>query len=1043
MIGDSNSNLRPLCEWKDEVVIVPYSGIQILDFGFALQDLTLRPQRFVERTTRETDGKAERTLIPYTGDPALDAQIEDAVREDDDEYSIKSVTALEPFLNQWVPVPVLRRQNAPGPMGEERFDRGPSTWSRLRVTELAETDPDTGHTHRVQLALDTNLADQQDASAFLAPNREDAEGRRVFRFCSAPKDMDWFIRRPETTDDGESIDRQRWVSDWLEALFRDFKRALRPNRPLKDTDFPHLFEHWARYLAMLTLIDHAVQIPVLKLADTVHARDAVQPVDVDLVLDIGNSRTCGILIENFPDATEVDLTKSYPLQLRDLGEPERHYQGLLESRVEFATAQFGSERFARASGRSTAFIWPSLVRVGPEAMRLVGREEGTETASGLSSPKRYLWDDTPYPQDWRFQGEAEAGAFPRVARSAMVHLNEAGDVIAQIQADIKDKLRRKRPGDDAFATRPRFSKSSLYGFMLQELLAHALVQINDPAARADRAQSDIPRRLKRVILTLPTATPIQEQAIIRSRAEGALKLLMAMQRFDEDAARTTRKPELIVEWDEASCTQLVYLYSEITQRFDGQLDGYLSLRGKPRPAPAELQETFKDARRDRPSLRMACIDIGGGTTDLMVMGHYAEANRQLHPTQLFREGFRIAGDDLVQSVVASIVLPRLRASVEAAGGYGVAERLKELFGANVAGPNQRSIELRRQFTLRILTPLAVAILTQAEGADEMDELFVSVAETLGTRERVRAPDDDPDSPPEVGLDVPDKLLAYLEDPMHQNGAPDWSLADVTLHTQRADVDAVIRDVLGQAVGNMCEIIGHLDCDVVLLTGRPSRLPAVRALVEEQMIVRPDRLVSMHTYRAGSWYPYRDPVTDRIADPKSTVAVGGMLLALAASRIPNFRVNTATLRMRSTARFIGEMENNGRIPASKVIFKGTDGATGGEDDAEIKLFNPMFLGSRQLPLERWTTTPLYQIDFTTDEARQRPVPLTIRLVREGAGDDEEKSAADVLRNEAAQEAFRIDEITDAEDIRMKGVRLKLNTLGQHSQYWLDTGVVSGI
>ncbi|MGB0498904.1 MAG: virulence factor SrfB [Rubricella sp.] len=1031
-------NLRRLCDWKDEVVIVPYSGVQILDFGFNLNDLTLRPMRFVERVTGDVGGREERTLIPFTGDEEIDARIEAGAHPADDEYSIRSVAALEPFLNQWIPVPVLRKRNAPGPLGEELFDRGPSTWSRLRITELPEIDAATGHTHRVQLAIDTNLVAQHNPAAFLAPSREDSEGRRAFRFCAAPKDMDWFIRRPEETEDGETIDRQRWVSDWLEELFKDFKRAQRPGRPLKETDFPHLFEHWARYLALLALVDHAVRMPLLRLADTVHARDAMRPVEVDLVLDIGNSRTCGILIESFADSTEVDLTKSYPLQLRDLGEPERHYEGLLESRVEFASAQFGSERHARASGRANAFIWPSLVRVGPEAMRLIGNEEGTETASGLSSPKRYLWDDTPYPQDWRFQGEADTSAFPKVARAAMVHLNEAGDVIAQVKDDTRRKLRRAAPGDDAFATRPRFSRSSMFGFMLQELLAHALVQINDPAARADRAQSDVPRRLRRVILTLPTATPIQEQAIIRSRAEGALKLLMAMQGFAEDASRTTAVPELIVEWDEASCTQLVYLYSEITQRFDGQIDAYLKLRGKPRPRKA--------GEATAPSLRIACIDVGGGTTDLMVMSYHSEANRLLHPDQLFREGFRIAGDDLVQSVVAGIVLPRLRDSIEAEGGFGALERLKELFGANVAGPNQRTKELRRQFTLRALTPLAIAILTQAETAGELDEIDIEVSDILGTREIPRTPGEDPDAPVRTRLDLPERLLAYLEEPIHANGAPGWSFADVTLRVQRADVDAIVRDVLGQAIGNMCEVIGHLGCDLVLLTGRPSRLPAVRSLVEEQMIVAPDRLVSMHTYRAGAWYPYRDPVSDRIADPKSTVAVGGMLIALATSRIPNFRVDTSALRMRSTARFIGEMETNGRIPADKVIFSEVDlDGRGGGLEKDVNLYNPMFLGSRQLPLERWTTTPLYQLDFATEQARARPVPLTIRLEREEVFDEEAETAADVLRREAAQEAFRVTEVVDAEGVTMKNteVRLKLNTLGQQSEYWLDTGVIRGI
>lgn len=1035
MTINTNNKLHRLCDWKDEVFIVPYSGIQVLDFGFNIDTLNFPARRFVERKTADHGTEEERTLIPLTGDMELDSKIEAGVREDDDPFSIRDTAAIEPFLNQWIPVPILRLRNAPGKLGEELFDRGPSTWSRMRITQLDQRDMTTGDTHRIQIAIDTNLLENASETHFLAPSREDAEGRRAFRFCSAPSDMDWFLRSPKTLDDDTVIDPQRWVSDWLLELFRDYKRAVRPGRPLRDTDFPHMFEHWARYLALLALVDHAVQIPLIRLADTVHPRDAMRPIDVDLVLDIGNSRTCGILIENFPDSSEVDLTKSYPLQMRDLGRPEFYYSGLLESRIEFASTNFGSERFARASGRTSAFLWPSLVRIGPEAMRLIGSEEGTETSSGLSSPKRYLWDDTPYPQDWRFQNSASSDIIPKAARAAMVHVNEAGDVIEQVRQDVKNRLRKITAGADNFATRPRFSRSSTYGFLLQELLAHALVQINDPAGRADRAQSNVPRRLRRVILTLPTATPIQERAIMQSRAEGALKLLMAMQGFAEDASKTTLKPELIIAWDEASCTQMVYLYSEITQRFDGQIEDYLSLCGQPRPSKA--------GGKPEPSLRVACIDVGGGTTDLMIIDYRSEANRLLRPKQLFREGFRIAGDDLLQEIIARIILPKLRDAIEADGGLGVYEKLRELFGANVAGPNQRTKEMRRQFTLRALTPLAIEVLTQSENSDQQDEIEIAVADVLGLRDLSVQGDADEENASSSRVDLPDRLLDYLEEPVRHICGGQWNFGGAILKVKRADVDAVVRDVLGQAIGNMSEIIGHFGCDVVLLTGRPSRLPAVRSLVEETMVVAPDRVVSMHSYRAGTWYPYRDAVTDRISDPKSTVAVGGMLIALAANRIPNFRVDTTMLNMRSIARYIGEMETNGLIPQHRVIFSDVDLDRGAAAmESTVLLYNPIHIGARQLPLERWTTTPLYSLDFATEQARNRPVPLRVRLEREEIFDDQAETATELLRNESAQEAFRVTEVEDAEGVSMKPaeIRLKLNTLGPQGDYWLDTGVV---
>lgn len=402
-------NLAPLTDWRDEITLVPYSGTQILDFGFRLDTLEIKNARFIERPVGgPVDGsgggdavREEWVLLPLTGHAETDEEIEARGGADDDPYSVRPVAALEPFLSKWIPVPVLRIRTDRGGAGEEKFDPGPSTWARMRVVELAVPDPDTGHTHRVQLALDTMLMQGDQRYQYLAPDKADAEKSRDFRFVSDPTCMDWFLRRLEPDSAGEMLDLQKWVSDWLEEAFMAHKRAQRPGRPgrrITREGLAHKFEHWARYLACLRLINHAVRIPKIRLANTVSSRESVAPVEVDLVLDVGNSRTCGILIERFPGETRLELARSFPLEIRDLSRPEFHYSGLFESRVEFSEHRMGDERFASRSGRRNGFLWPSFVRIGPEALRLVAGEEGTETASGLSSPKRYLWDDRPVSQ---------------------------------------------------------------------------------------------------------------------------------------------------------------------------------------------------------------------------------------------------------------------------------------------------------------------------------------------------------------------------------------------------------------------------------------------------------------------------------------------------------------------------------------------------------------------------------------------------------------------------------------------------------------------
>ena len=1038
MLKDQKNRIRMLANLRDEITLVPFSGIQMLDFGFDVAKLELKPFRFIERVTGEHDGEQTLTLFPLTGEDGLDGEILDGRRDDDDEYSVRANQALDPFLEKWVPVPVLRLKTQRGAAGEELFDPGPSSWARMRVVELEEPDLTTGHTHRIQLALDTALISEQREDYYVIPEIADAEKPREFRFVSDPNSIKWFLRRPERDDEGNMLDLQRWVSDWLKELFLDFKRSERPGRRISEEDLPHLFEHWARYLSYLQVVQAAAKPPRMRFANTVSPRDAVTPVNVDLVLDVGNSRTCGILIEQFPGETRVDLARSYPLEIRDLGRPEFHYSGLFPSRVEFADLRFGDDRYASRSGRRNAFLWPSFVRIGPEAVRLVQGEEGTETLSGLSSPKRYLWDSAAVQQDWRFHHHHDPNNMPKALRSAMRHLNEAGDVLEQVRYEEQQRLRARGETPSTPAIRPRFSRSSLFGFMMGEIIAHALVQINDPAARSRRPQSDLPRRLNRIILSLPTATPIKEQAIIRSRTHAALRLIWKQLGLDTCQPPYSQAPQVLVDWDEASCTQLVYLYSELTQKFDGRIDTFLKLKGTPRPGPDGSHE---------PSLRLASIDIGGGTTDLMITTYRGEDNKVLHPEQTFREGFRVAGDDLIHRVISAIIIPRIQKSIEAEGGSYVAEKMRELFGGDIGGQDQHAVQRRRQFALRVLVPLAEEVLAHCETSGEYDRFDLPVARVLGfpepdTEEGAAAADASESDPAVAGL-VGQDILAYIEDAAHALGAHRWRLADMVLTTSREDVDAISREVFQRVLNNMCEVIDHLGVDVLLLTGRPSRLPAVRSIVEEMLVVAPHRLVSMHRYKTGRWYPFRDPVTQRIGDPKSTVAVGGMLIALSDNRIPNFKVMTGAFQMRSTARFIGEMDLNGQIPDNRILFSDVDlDASGrGDDTAVVNMYSPVYIGSRQLPLERWTTTPLFRLDFADAASLKRPLPIRVELRKADFDDSDGETSEDKLRRESMREAFRPDQVEDGEGGAMKlsDVVLKLHTLGFEDEYWIDTGV----
>lgn len=123
-------------------------------------------------------------------------------------------------------------------------------------------------------------------------------------------------------------------------------------------------------------------------------------------------------------------------------------------------------------------------------------------------------------------------------------------------------------------------------------------------------------------------------------------------------------PEIQMEWDEASCGQLVWLYNEAISHYDGHTESFFNALARPDrlPEPGEVNGR---------ALRVASIDIGGGTTDMAVVHYQLDdgvgANVKITPHLLFREGFKVAGDDLLLDVIQRCVLPALQTRLQQAG----------------------------------------------------------------------------------------------------------------------------------------------------------------------------------------------------------------------------------------------------------------------------------------------------------------------------------------------------------------------------------------
>ena len=1006
---DALINLSLLKKTKRHFIEVPIPGSVATagrqTFQLVCLDYDERDQIYVDR--RET---AQQRATAATGRNAKSLF---------PSYSLGADKALEPFLDAWIPVPVFRKTNEHGD-GAPGFAPGPSNWARLWLHALDKPDAD-GNTHQLVLAFDATVEESDGGQTTAALTPKDVSEGGDYLLVSDERECDWFLD-------------SRWVGEWIEAIFKAY-RTRQKGRPLGDEDWENYLEHLARYITLLQALEDSGVIPHFRLVNPAQ----YQPVDVDLVLDIGNARTCGMLIETHADSA-TDLNNSFVLELRDLTKPHQRYAHPFSSRIEFAVPRFGSDALSRESGRSTqAFSWPSVVRVGPEALRLSAGAKRAEGATGMSSPKRYLWDEYPRSQEWRFNSiSAEDGTSePPVARGAFVQfINDQGTPIELLNDHRLGRHKRNSPyfgQTDDPVTSSKFSRSSLMMFMLSEIIAQALLSINSPSVRATRKNPDIPRRLRCLILTMPTAMPLAERNIFRRMAEWAVNTTWRALGWeahiqDRASARQSKElrlnPKVRCDWDEASATQLVFLYNEVVTRFQGDIGFAFQLLGRKREGYGE-----------RENLRLASIDIGGGTTDLIITTYSAVGDRAaavIRPTQEFREGFNTAGDDILRAVIENHVLPVFKDALRQAGVADPKSVLTELLGGDFGNQAESRKLLRAQFAVQILAPVGLKLLALYEKSDPRGARLESVPFASCF--------------PEGGQPA-QSIVDFFDQPVRRNGGGSFSLRDLVFAVDLLDVERTVHTVMGDTLADLCEIIHLYRCDVLVLTGRTSCLPAVTDIVRGCIALPPHRVISMHHYRVGRWYPFRSTHA-YIQDPKTTAAVGAMLCTLAEGKLEGFAFQGDSLKTKSTARFFGDVESSGRITERHVLFGPLDLDAADEMDVErqFEFYTKTFIGFRQLEAERWPVTPLYCLDFAdavaANNARGRtPYKLTLAFTREQAREDGAPSQGNAPKLDRAEGTFltRGGEMSDGSPFRDSDLTLRLQTMRDSQGYWLDTGI----
>jgi hypothetical protein len=794
-------------------------------------------------------------------------------------------------------------------------------------------------------------------------------------------------------------------------------------------------------------------IPRIELCLRAATATAGEAKAVHMIVDFGNSRTGALLLEVAGEVTQsfqmqpFELPDRYALDAWDnagqpIGTPADRW---FSSRTHWCNTPYRTPPELSRKSYHTEMVKGLLgskevvreyeSRVKPDLFRdfsqaRLGRE-GDHVAqlmtcngdfrTGLSSPKRYLWAD---------DGSWLEGAFWYMAdpndrcgtgtRAAKLQ----GPLLTWLHEDDRDfLLDPDAPAEDQAApqapVRPRHAPRTMMVVALYELLCQAYAYANSLKYRTRTTDSARAREIRSLTMTFPTGMLQVERERFRMQAEKAIQL------FNRTLGRQQKvAPKLTFSIDEASAVHLTFIWSELQMlgQDAGLWFNLLGRRPDAEPAPPARRFAPQAAAGSGPhatqsfetshqALRIACIDIGGGSTDLMIAEYRYQPgiDDSIEGRVLHRDGMSIAGDQLIKRLLEKVIIPTFAQVI----GFED-EDVQLLFGPEV--PNNRGMAPQRiDWMNRLFLPLAEAYLQLAVDGSKDVELSHT----------------DPQLVDPAVLETLDQACVKLRGPGYYNIKQDLRL---TYDSHR--LEEAVHEVFDDLLFDICSRIVDHQADVVLLAGQPTKLAYMQDLVRRYVPLPDSRIVPMFQHYAGNWYPYQDVKGHSpglIVDPKSAVVVGAAIEFLARhGLLPQFRFKMRGADTDNSYYWGVMSESTGRIRPERLLFQPASDNTRGDGVDFTTIAQRALIGRKIAGHEDAQANPVYLLKMEVGD-RIGPTEVTVRIRRQRADDEnEEHLELESVSGTVAGEPAVLGE----------NVHFQWRTLG-NDRFFLDTGGLDNI
>ena len=771
-----------------------------------------------------------------------------------------------------------------------------------------------------------------------------------------------------------------------------------------------------------------------------------EPLDFNLIVDFGNTRTVVLAIEHNKAANGVLSHICRPISFAARGENPKAggvetpivdswfvlaepLFGCLEPPIEdgrtecpLYTHEFGfkNERsgfwiFAkekvvpaavtRRIPQSCAQLSPAVMGAeADEILAFLPLEQGGN--SFLSSPKRYSWDNDPVGSlgnvgqafwtmsvnKWhpRYRNLQDKTEFPKLAASVLQLMDENGadwSVGPDRRLPTQRESAAARPPHSPNA--PSYPRSDALTWAALHVIEQAYRHVMSDEWRSSMQQKFVPRRLRNVVVTFPSGWTSQELSSYRAKWQKALDIFTA-----GHIAPSEPRPKLAMELDEAVASQLPILYGEIL-KLGNVGENWFELIGRGKGTDAKA--------------RIMNMDIGGGTTDVAIVEYHDDipgAGVRLNAELLHKDSSTVAGDRLVRRAIEAVLLPAIAATIEN-------PQLRDRFGEMLRAAKQDKTARWNRVVRQVFIPIVrywLHGLTHPDG------------------ESAR-----PTSPIKIlSGDAGAKIAEFNQLCMdHLRTSSVILSGSDPLGYDRRRLEGCITETFSDYFASLAKVFVAFDCDFLIVSGKPSELPGLRQLVLSTMPAMKSRVVFSFNYPVGEWYPLS---TDgRINDAKTvTVAGAALYLAIRDGLLPGWMISPSKVSRHVTRNYWGAM-SQGRSDSFSVFL------TPEKDEATIPLMIEAHIGRRALPTKSRPDS-VYRIRWSAKGRREGSgaalVNVTLRRVMpqqtdqsndpfDSVGEHLELVLAEGRRNSGAP--------VDASDLE-----LQLCTLSS-SDHWMDAGI----